>query len=44
MLTFDLERFGRSEPNFVAWMDTGGGNFFPFLNEGPMMANVRIHP
>ena len=44
MLTFDLDRFGRSVQNVVAWQDTGGGRFFPFLNEGPMMVNIRQFP
>jgi hypothetical protein len=44
MLTFDLDQFGRSIEDVVAWRDIGGGRFVPFLNEGPMMVSVRLFP
>jgi hypothetical protein len=34
---------GRTEREMVLWADLGSG-FFPFLNEGVLMANVRLHP
>lgn len=39
---FDPNRLGRTESLGVAWLDFGGG-FFPFLNEGVLMTNVRRH-
>lgn len=40
MFTWDY-RLGRDTPTMVAWFPDGSGGWFPFLNEGPMMANVR---
>ena len=34
---------GRTDRQMVLWADFGFG-FFPFLNEGVLMANVRLHP
>ena len=34
---------GRTNRHMVLWADFGFG-FFPFLNEGVLMANVRLHP
>jgi len=34
---------GRTDRHMVLWVDFGFG-FFPFLNEGILMANVRMHP
>jgi hypothetical protein len=34
---------GRTDREMVLWIDFGGG-FAPFLNEGTLMANVRLHP
>ena len=34
---------GRTNRHMVLWADFGSG-FFPFLSEGVMMANVRLHP
>lgn len=45
MFTFDFdpENLGRSEALAVIWTDVGIG-FMPFLNEGLLMTNVRLHP
>jgi len=45
MFTFDFDptNLGRSENLAVNWFDFGGG-FFPFLNEGVLMTNVRLLP
>lgn len=37
---FDPNQLGRTENLSVNWFDFGGG-FFPFLNEGVLMTNVR---
>jgi hypothetical protein len=44
MFTFDFDptNLGRSENLAVIWADFGFG-FFPFLNEGVLMTNVRLH-
>jgi hypothetical protein len=34
---------GRTDRQMVLWIDFGFG-FIPFLNEGVLMANVRLHP
>ena len=44
MLTGDVPNLGHSTPTFVSWFDVGNDEFFPFLNEGPMMANIRLIP
>lgn len=41
MFTFDFVE-GRTDQCFVLWFG-GEDNWFPFLNEGVMMANVKFH-
>lgn len=40
MFTFDFVE-GRVEQELVAWTQDANGRWFPFLNEGLMMTNVR---
>lgn len=40
MFTFDYVE-GRVEQELVAWTQDADGDWFPFLNEGLMMTNVR---
>ena len=41
MFTFDFDDLGRSDQLAVNWSDFGFG-FFPFLDEGVLMTNVRL--
>jgi hypothetical protein len=42
MFMWDVAQ-GRAIRHIVLWADFGGG-FVPFLNEGDVMVNVRLHP